>query len=236
MTREFEGHLNPEESAEQEGFSAWRSRLPETPDEVAKHFGIPDEDRDNPLTQDFLQRYTRTGLPSPEQPERQPYRPSTPLSPEQSARQLRIPEANRDNPVVQEFTSVHSRLDRLINDTLRARTDHDRPAKGQTLATQREVFAAPDMAIPLDRRYEVANALLLAAQQFLTEGMNDGYDPRPYAFRQITAAVSRLGYDLRLEKKPPTIYNFDDDIEPIDPPEPPLFRKRPLPEEVDIDE
>lgn len=235
MAREFEGHPYPEKLTEQERFGSWRSRLPETPDEVAKHFGIPDEERDNPLIQKFLQRYTRDGLPRVEQPNPEPYNPSTPLTREQVSRQFRIPEANRTTPVVQEFTSIHARLDHLITDTLRATSDHDRPTKGQTLATQRDVFAAPDMVLPLEDRYEVANALLLAAQQFLTEGMGEvPSDPKPYAFRKLRDAAHRLGYDLRLTKQPPTVYRFDNDDPTGELPEPPMPRLPVVPE-ADID-
>ena len=193
-------------------------RRPQTPDEAAQAFGIPDEARDNPLIQAFLERRSGRAEATPEPQSPQAYQPSEPLRPEHSAAILNIPEEHLSHPAVAELVSVHSRLDQLVTDTLRAHTDHDRPAKGMTLARERELLNAPDMKLSLEDRYHVANALLLAAQEFLTEGTGIvPSSPEPYAFRKLRDALDRVGYDLHLTKQPPTVYNFDDGLDPIEP-------------------
>ena len=152
-----------------------------------------------------------------EQPKQEAYRPSEPMTPENVARSLNIPEDKLSEPAVQEYVSVYSRLDHLITDTLRAHTDHDRPSKGMTLAGERELLNAPDMKLPLKDRYYVANALLLTAKQFLSEGTGSvPHSPEPYAVRKLTDAMRRLGYDIQLTKRPPTVYNFDDEVAPVE--------------------
>jgi hypothetical protein len=176
--------------------------------DVAKAFNIPDESRDNPLIQAFLERRARTS----EQPIFQAY---TPTTAETIAARYDIPEDTQEHPVIQEFTRIAATLDSLVDQTLNAATAHLRPTKGNTLARERELLGAPDMTRTLSDRYEVANALLVAANTFLTAGLGeDSSNSEPYGFRKLKEAASRLGYDLTLTKQEPTVYNFDSFQEP----------------------
>src|SRR5687768_3688433 len=97
-------------------------------------------------------------------------------------------------PALIMLTSIHARLDHLVSDTLRAQTDHERPTKEASLAAQRELLQAPDLAIPLADRYAVVNALLVAAEALLSEDMGASeVSARPYALGKLKEAAYRLG-------------------------------------------
>ncbi len=180
-----------------------------------------------------MSREFEGSIPAPKTPS---YQPSERTTPELEADRHRIPEASRNHPLVQEFTHIAADLDTLIDATSRAETNHDRPVKGTSLTTQRELLGAQDMRLPLEVRYAVANSLLLAADAFLSEGIEaDSFDTTHYGFRKLRDAMNRLGYDLQLTKRPPTVFDFDHDDPTPELPEPPAPRLPVVPE-VDIDE
>lgn len=203
-----------EEETRRENKETFRPNIPGTPDEIARGFGISEEARDNPLIQSFLERRSRRVSATGEQPERPAYRPITPTTAEQIAERFGIPQVNREHPAAQEFAHLAAALDTLTDATAIANSSHDRTAQPGTLAAARELFHAPDMTLTLQDRYAVVSSLLVAAREILGEGMGDiAVDAQPHAFRNLRDAMDRLGYDLRLEKQPPTVYRFDDAID-----------------------
>src|SRR5689334_11094448 len=100
-------------------------------------------------------------------PEQRSYVPIEPTTEQTIFARFSIPEANQHHPVVQEFAHLSAGLDTLTDALAHADRATLAPNR-MSLATARELFAAPDMTMPLADRYAAVNAMLLAAREVMS--------------------------------------------------------------------